>query len=65
MSDLTKPNNWTEEETQNVVNVFSWLLREDRKQNPHLYKKENPTEINKEYADKQADNSHPIMSENS
>jgi hypothetical protein len=39
MSDLVKPSNWTEEETQNVVNVFAWLLKEDKKQNPHLYKK--------------------------
>jgi|GEM_PF-2938601 len=32
------PKNWTEEETARVVSVFEWLLKEDRKQNPKLYK---------------------------
>jgi hypothetical protein len=39
MTDLRKPKVWTEEERQNVVNVFSWLLKEDRKQNPENYNK--------------------------
>lgn len=30
---------WTYEERERVVNVFAWLLKEDNKQNPHLYKK--------------------------
>ncbi len=30
---------WTDEERERVVNVFAWLLKEDNKQNPHLYKK--------------------------
>ena len=41
-------NNWTKEEWQNVVNVFTWLLKEDKKQNPHLYKNKKFSEINKE-----------------
>lgn len=32
---------WTEEERERVVQVFAWLLKEDRKQNPHLYQKNN------------------------
>jgi hypothetical protein len=24
---------------ENLVNVFDWLLKQDRNQNPHLYKK--------------------------
>jgi hypothetical protein len=42
------PIEWTEEEKQNVVNVFSWLLEQDKKQSPHLYKNKKSTEINKE-----------------
>lgn len=48
-------NNWTKEEWQNVVNVFAWLLKEDKKQNPHLYKNKKSSEINKNYTDKQYD----------
>lgn len=47
----------SEEDLDNLTKVFSMLLKWDMEQNPHLYKKKNPTEINKEYADKQADNS--------
>lgn len=39
MSDLVKPSNWTEEETQNVVGLFQILLNVDKRVNPHLYKK--------------------------
>lgn len=38
MKNTKQNTKWTDEETQNVVNVFTWLLKEDRKQNPHLYK---------------------------
>lgn len=40
MNDQTKrnPNNWTKEETDRVVAVFQWLLEQDKKQNPDLYK---------------------------
>lgn len=52
---------WNEEETQTVLNVFVWLLKEDRKQNPHLYQKikTSPKSI-ENVPDKQAS----IMSEN-
>lgn len=62
MRDLTKPNNWTEEETQNVVNVFAWLLKEDKKQNPHLYKK---SKIPPKSLENVPDKEVSIMSENS
>lgn len=62
MSDLVKPSNWTEEETQNVVNVFAWLLKEDKKQNPHLYKK---TKIPPKSLENMPDKRTSIMSENS
>jgi hypothetical protein len=38
--DKKDPKNWTKEETDRVVAVFQWLLDQDRKQNPHLYKKD-------------------------
>lgn len=53
MDNLRKPKDWTEEEKQNVLNVFGWLLKEDKKQNPHLYKKKKPSEINRNHTDKQ------------
>ena len=59
MSEATK---LSEEDLDNLTKVFSMLLKWDMEQNPDLYKKKKPTEINKEYADKQADNSHSIMS---
>lgn len=31
-------DNWTEEERKRVVAVFEWLLKEDKKQNPELYR---------------------------
>lgn len=34
-----KPEEWTPEERDAVVKVFEWLIEEDKKQNPHLYKK--------------------------
>ena len=37
--DKRKPENWTLQERERVVKVFEWLLKEDKKQNPHLYKK--------------------------
>ena len=37
--DKRNPDNWTKEELDRVVKVFEWLIKEDRKQNPHLYKK--------------------------
>lgn len=36
--DKKNPKNWTKEETDRVVAVFRWLLEQDRKQNPDLYK---------------------------
>ncbi len=57
---------WTDEETQNVVNVFAWLLKEDKKQNPHLYKKnEKNSEINKDNREKLDKDSISIISGNS
>ncbi len=35
------PTEWTNEERNKVVAVFEWLLKEDKKQNPHLYSKNN------------------------
>lgn len=32
------------EATQNLLEAFDWLLRQDMKQNPHLYKKTNSGE---------------------
>lgn len=37
--DKKNPKNWTKEERDTVVKVFDWLLKQDRKQNPDLYKK--------------------------
>ena len=34
-----KPEEWTPEERGTVVKVFEWLIEEDKKQNPDLYKK--------------------------
>lgn len=36
--DKRNPKNWTKEERDNVVRVFQWLLEQDKKQNPDLYK---------------------------
>lgn len=59
----TKQNvKWNEEETQNVVNVFAWLLKEDKKQNPHLYQK---TKIPPKSLENMPDKELSIMSENS
>lgn len=65
MTKIDKPRGWaewTEEERQNVVNVFSWLIKEDRKQNPHLYKKEKISPKSIGITEK---TSTSIMSENS
>ena len=37
--DKRNIRDWTPEERERVVKVFEWLLKEDKKQNPHLYKK--------------------------
>ncbi|MEN9551950.1 MAG: hypothetical protein RI935_327 [Candidatus Parcubacteria bacterium] len=37
--DKRNPDNWTKEELDRVVKVFEWLIKEDRKQNPHHYQK--------------------------
>lgn len=60
-----KNTEWNEEERRNIVGVFQILIDVDRRINPHLYKKSISVEINKDYTDKQPDNSIPIMSENS
>jgi hypothetical protein len=39
MSDLTKPNNWTEEETQNVVNVFFLAFERRQETEPSFIQK--------------------------
>ena len=36
--DKINPKNWTEEERARAVSVFQWLLKEDKKQDPDLYK---------------------------
>ncbi len=36
--DKRNPKNWNKEELDNVVRVFQWLLEQDKKQNPDLYK---------------------------
>jgi hypothetical protein len=36
--DKRNPKNWNKEEVDNVVRVFQWLLEQDKKQNPELYK---------------------------
>lgn len=59
MSDLVKPSNWTEEETQNVLGLFQILLNVDKRVNPHLYKKtETQPKSLENMPDKQQDNSH-------
>lgn len=42
--DKKNPDNWNKEELNRVVGVFAWLLKEDKKQNPHLYTKKAPLE---------------------
>lgn len=37
--DRKNTSHWTDEERNRIVNVFAWLLKEDKKQNPDLYKK--------------------------
>lgn len=37
--DSKNTNRWTAEERELVVSVFAWLLKEDKNQNPDLYKK--------------------------
>ncbi len=32
---------WTNEEREQVVKVFEWLIRQDKKQNPEKYTNEN------------------------
>lgn len=32
---------WTEEEGKRIVGLFSLLMKIDKRQNPHLYKKSN------------------------
>ena len=36
-------NSLSIEDRQKLVNVFTWLLEEDKKQNPALYKSNNQT----------------------
>jgi len=36
-----KINKLSTEEKQNLVGVFAWLIQEDKKQNPELYKIKN------------------------
>jgi len=38
MEDKKNLKNWTQEERDRVVAVFAWLLEQDKKQNPDLYK---------------------------
>lgn len=38
MMSKKESDNWTEEERKRVVAVFEWLLKEDKKQNPELYR---------------------------
>lgn len=42
--DKKNPDNWNKEELDRVVGVFAWLLKEDKKQNPHLYTKKTTLE---------------------
>jgi hypothetical protein len=42
-----KPNNWTKEETDNIVNAFKWLIEQDKKQNPDLYKNRRSESVEK------------------
>lgn len=36
-TDKKNKPEWSKEERDRVVAVFQWLLKEDKKQNPHLY----------------------------
>jgi hypothetical protein len=36
--DKRNPENWTQEDLDRIVRSFVWLIKEDKKQNPHLYK---------------------------
>lgn len=46
--DKRNPDNWSKEELDTVVRVFQWLLEQDRKQNPDLYKPQKEIVIDKE-----------------
>ena len=35
--DTKNINNWTPEESERIVKVFEWLLKEDERQNSRLY----------------------------
>jgi len=37
----------SKKDKENLVNVFNWLLEQDKKQNPHLYKKPSAREGSK------------------
>ncbi len=39
MMNTKKPTPWTDEERARVVALFDLLIKMDKKQNPHLYKK--------------------------
>ena len=36
--DKRNLKNWSQEEKDNFIAVFQWLLEQDKKQNPDLYK---------------------------
>jgi hypothetical protein len=41
MQEIVKKNentDWSTEDKQKLVEVFAWLIQEDKKQNPNLYK---------------------------
>lgn len=42
-----KTNNWTKEETDNIVNAFKWLIEQDKIQNPDLYKNKRSESVEK------------------
>lgn len=35
--DKKEFKNWNKEERDRMVGAFAWLIKEDKKQNPHLY----------------------------
>lgn len=39
----------TKEEIDRLVGAFAWLIKEDKKQNPHLYKLDSARDTSKYY----------------
>lgn len=45
--ETKKKVEWTKEERDRIVGFFDLLIKVDKRQNPHLYKKQNERQSNK------------------